>query len=568
MSVSGQLQTTTQNMDDTEKSCPKCVFDRLPPEMIRFIFRKQSTDDLLQASATTDRLYRVAQHHMYASEGALLVRGGQDTAATVTRTFDVRNVTSLYLVDVYDFDRDVPQQLRRCDDDSEDVSEDGDEDSGEHSDGDDDDDEDSGERSDGDDNDDNELADKCRNGRRKSSALDVLHVGYGRDISYTNLPVDGLRRLLSGVRARRVCFSNVVMTADDVADAVSAMLEARDDTDAVVVNDNSDVVVNDNDDDDNDNDYGDDDDYGSDGGDVGDDIDSRPPVLRCSHDRADDNRVMELIDDVERTCAGLLSEFRVTIRRPAPHAYAVYPMSRCGSAASVNDWDETATAANAAAAMTAETPEDLLALTAADCSGLGPAAYRRLVPACRRLRRLTMKAARQVDDDGFAAVAGMPSLQHLDMEGMSEVTSDGLLSGLVSATGLQSLGLADCPYVTDDVLRRVGEMRQLRNLRLDLTDCDKTTAAGVTDMLSGCERLRELDLTLPLNADYVAAAASASHLDHLRTFRLTFERLSFQDHLDNQPTDADWQQSLAAGFRDDVEFSVRQTFTKITVTVD
>jgi len=61
----------------------------------------------------------------------------------------------------------------------------------------------------------------------------------------------------------------------------------------------------------------------------------------------------------------------------------------------------------------------------------------------------------------------------------------------VSATGLQSLGLADCPYVTDDVLRRIGEMRQLRNLRLDLSDCDKTTAAGVTDMLSGCERLRE-----------------------------------------------------------------------------
>jgi len=381
--------------------------------MIRFIFRKQSTDDLLQASATTDRLYRVAQHHMYASEGALLVRGGQDTAATVTRTFDVRNVTSLYLVDVYDFDRDVPRQLRRCYDDSEDVGEDVSEDSGEHS--------------DGDEDDDDELGDKCSGSRRTWSALEVLHVGYGRDVSYTNLPVDSLRRLLSGVRARRVCFSNVVMTADDVADAVSAMLEARDDADAVVVNDNSDEVVNDNNDDDNDDYYGDED--GSDGGDGSDDIDSRPPVLRCSHDRADDNRVMELMDAVERTCAGLLSEFRVTIRRPAPHAYAVYPMSRCGSAASVNDWDNAATAANAASAVAAETPEDLLALTAADCSGLGPAAYRRLVPACRRLRRLTMKAARQVDDDGFAAVAGMPSLQHLDVEGMSEVTSDGLLSG-------------------------------------------------------------------------------------------------------------------------------------------
>lgn len=399
------------------RSCPKCVFDRLPPEMIRFIFRKQSTDDLLQASATTDRLYRVAQHHMYASEGALLVRGGQDTAATVTRTFDVRNVKSLYLVDVYDFDRDVPRQLRRCDDDSEDVGKDG----GEHCDGEDDnndadDDED-------DDGNDSELSDKCLGGRRTSSVLEVLHVGYGRDVSYTNLPVDGLRRLLSGVRARRVCFSNVVMTADDVADVVSAMLESRDDADAVVADDN-------NEDDDEDDDYGDDDDNGSsDGGDGGDDIHSRPPVLRCSHDRADDNRVMELMDTVERTCAGLLSEFRVTVRRPAPHAYAVYPMSRCGSASSVGDWDDAANAANAAASVAAEAPEDLFALTAADCSGLCPAAYRRLVPACHRLRRLTMKAARQVDDDGFAAVAGISSLQHLDMEGMSNVTSDGLLSG-------------------------------------------------------------------------------------------------------------------------------------------
>uniref|UniRef100_A0A2H8TII7 SCF E3 ubiquitin ligase complex F-box protein grrA n=1 Tax=Melanaphis sacchari TaxID=742174 RepID=A0A2H8TII7_9HEMI len=536
MAVSNELQqTTTQNMDETESSCPKCVFDRLPPEMIRFIFRKQSTDDLLQASATTDRLYRVAQHHMYASEGALLVRGGQDTAATVTRTYDVRNVTSLYLVDVYDFDRDVPRQLRWNDERSDD-----------------------GERSDGD-GDDDDVDDGCGDSERsdsesgggRTSALEVLHVGYGRDVQYANLPADGLRRLLSGVRARRVCFSNVVMTADDVADAVTAMLEARDDVDG----------PNGNDDDDGSDDGDDESDDGGDGGDD-DDYDRRPPVLRCSHDRADDRKVVDLMEAVERTCAGLLSEFRVTIRRPSPRAYAVYPVSRCGSAA---DWDD---AANAADAVAAETPEDLLALTAADCSGLGPTAYKRLGLACRRLRRLTMKAARQVDDDGFAAVAGMPSLQHLHVEGMSNVTSDGLLSGLVSANGLQSLGLADCPYVTDDVLRRIGEMRQLRSLRLDLTDCDKTTAAGVTDMLSGCERLRELDLTLPLDAGYVAAAASAGRLDGLREFRLTFERLSFQDHLDDQPADADWQRSLAAGFADHVEFSVRQTFTRITVTVD
>jgi len=383
--------------------------------MIRFIFRKQSTDDLLQASATTDRLYRVAQHHMYASEGALLVRGGQDTAATVTRTYDVRNVTSLYLVDVFDFDRDVPRQLRRRGDDVERNE------SGEQ--GDDDGDDGSGCS-------DDECSDsECNGGdecHRTSAALEVLHVGYGRDVQYANLPADGLRRLLSGVRARRVCFSNVVMTADDVADAVTAMLEARGHVD------DSDENNEDNDDDDEDGD-------GSAGDGGRDDLDRRPPVLRCSHDRADDRRVVELMDAVERTCAGLLSEFRVTVRRPAPHAYAVYPVSRCGSAA---DWDDATNAADASASVAAETPEDLLALTAADCSGLGPAAYKRLVPACRRLRRLTMKAARQVDDDGFAAVAGMPSLQHLHVEGMSNVTSDGLLGG--KSKRFYSVYLANC----------------------------------------------------------------------------------------------------------------------------
>lgn len=143
-----------------------------------------------------------------------------------------------------------------------------------------------------------------------------------------------------------------------------------------------------------------------------------------------------------------------------------------------------------------------------------------------------------------------------------------LSAGFYRANGLQSLGLRDCPYVTDDVLHRLGELRRLRRLRLDLTDSDKTTAAGVADMLSGCQRVQDLDLTLPLNADYVDAVARAAALEQLRTFRLTFERLSFQDHMDNQPADDGWSESLAARFRGRVDFHVTQTFTKIAVSVD
>lgn len=143
-------------------------------------------------------------------------------------------------------------------------------------------------------------------------------------------------------------------------------------------------------------------------------------------------------------------------------------------------------------------------------------------------------------------------------------------AGLETASGLQSLGLSDCPYVTDDVLRRIGRLRRLRRLRLDLSGCDKTTAAGVLDMLSGCERLHELYLTMPLSADHVDAAARAASLPRLQLFWLTFERLSFQDHLDNQPTgaDGDWCRTLADRFGDDVDFRVGQTFTRIAVTVD
>lgn len=142
------------------------------------------------------------------------------------------------------------------------------------------------------------------------------------------------------------------------------------------------------------------------------------------------------------------------------------------------------------------------------------------------------------------------------------------VTGLKKANGLQSLELRECPYLTDDVLRRIGELRRLRQLKLDLTMCDKTTATGVLDMISGCDRLRELHLTLPLNVDYVDAVARAAYLNKLRVFRLTFERLSFQEHLDNQPSDDGWQRTLAIRFRDTVDFSVRQTFTKIAVFVD
>jgi len=319
-------------------------------------------EDLLQASATTDRLYRVAQHHMYLSDGALLVRSGHDTAATITEAFDVRNVSSLYLADVYDFDRDVPQQMYRH---------------AKHK-----------SHGDGENHaNDNSYSDNGNNSDIKittNGTLDVLHVGYSRDVIFSDLPTDGVRRLLSGVCTKQMCFSNVIMTANDVANVVSALLES-----------------------------------GS--------CDNEQLVLRCSYDRADDSKMLELLDLVECTCAGLLAEFRITIRRPAPHVYAIYPMSCSVTNA---DYDNDAAVNEAAPPMSVELPEDLLAFTAFDCSGLRSSAYKRLGSECRRLRRLCMKAARRMDDDGFEVIAAMPFLQHLDMDGLSNVTSDGLLKGM------------------------------------------------------------------------------------------------------------------------------------------
>lgn len=346
---------------------------------------------------------------MYLSESALLVRGGQDTAATVTGAFDIKNVASLYLIDVFDFGRDVPRELYHRDseiaddigsgnendrkgdgvvgDKCDEEESDGEENTAENgdwvknSDGE----EDVVEDDDGKEETDDNL---------KSTSLDVLHVGYAKDVRYDELPADGVRRLLSGVRAKRVYFSNVLVTVDDVADVVSTLLES--------------------------------------GGDNGDE--RPPPVLGFSYDRADDADMLSLLDMVERTCAGLLAEFRITVRRPAPHAYAIYPMSRSADYEfDVNDDDDddesgsNPTVSEATVAM--ELPEDLLALTASDCSGFRPPAYKRLASSGLRIRRLCMKAARQADDDGFKAVTSMPALQHLDMDGMSNVTSDGLMKG-------------------------------------------------------------------------------------------------------------------------------------------
>lgn len=147
-----------------------------------------------------------------------------------------------------------------------------------------------------------------------------------------------------------------------------------------------------------------------------------------------------------------------------------------------------------------------------------------------------------------------------------------VLAGFESLSQLKSLALRECPYMTDDVLCRIGDLRQLRRLHLDLSDCVKVTAAGVRDMLLGCGHgLRELRLTLPLNRDYADAATAAvasGRRSSLRKFQLTFERLSFQDHQHNQPDDG-WERALADRFRRaGVDFTVEHAFTNITVSVD
>ncbi|XP_050524935.1 uncharacterized protein LOC126896311 [Daktulosphaira vitifoliae] len=444
-------QNKHTKMDDINESyCTRCVFDRLPPEMIRFIFRELSTEDLLQISATTDRLYQITQHHLYLFKGALLIRGGQDLADR----FDVSRVNSLYLADVYDFENDVLKKLL------------------------------------------------AMNGR---STLDVLHIGYGTPVRYTDLPSEGLLRLLAGIKTKRVCFNNVMMTAEDVMNNVFLL-------------------------------------------DV--DEDDKPPVLRCAYDRADDADVIRLMKEVESTCAGLLAEFKITIRRPATRAFAVYPKAN-----GMND---------------SELPEDLQRFSVTDCAGLPASTYRQLA-SCRRLRRLSLKNAKNIEDDGFEAVASMPSLEHLNVDGLSNVTSDGLLNGIENLSQLRSLVLKECPYMTDDVLRRIGDLRRLRRLYLDLSDCVKVTAAGVRDMLLGCGyRLRELHLTVPQNRDYANAvnAAVMSDRSHLREFKLTFERLSFQEHQNNQPEDG-WERALKNRFsRAGVHFTIQHSFTKITISVD
>lgn len=145
-------------------------------------------------------------------------------------------------------------------------------------------------------------------------------------------------------------------------------------------------------------------------------------------------------------------------------------------------------------------------------------------------------------------------------------------TGLKWADELRSLALAECPYVTDEVLQRVGQLSQLHRLLLDLTGCDKTTAAGVRGMLSGgCERVHELRLTVPLDADYLDAVAAAVELPRLREFRLTFDRLSSQDRADDRcrPSAHERLRELAARFRArHVDLVVGHSFTKIAVSVD
>ncbi|KAI8466062.1 MAG: hypothetical protein J3K34DRAFT_485533 [Monoraphidium minutum] len=164
----------------------------------------------------------------------------------------------------------------------------------------------------------------------------------------------------------------------------------------------------------------------------------------------------------------------------------------------------------------------LTALRLARCGGVSDASLAALAAACRELCELDLSGPKPaITDRGAAALAGLPRLRSLSLDGAARLTAAGVAAllrepppaataGAPAAAGgapiaaaalgtlpppppLEVLGLAGCPAISDAALTALGAAlpATLRALRLD--GCGLVTNRGLRRLLPLLE-LRELSL--------------------------------------------------------------------------
>jgi len=102
---------------------------------------------------------------------------------------------------------------------------------------------------------------------------------------------------------------------------------------------------------------------------------------------------------------------------------------------------------------------------------------RHYIESQKRLKHLDFSYCRGVKDEDLARIVGAcPQITNFDLQGCQEITDAGLRQ-IAGLTGLTSLTLTDCKWVTDSALALIGEMSQL--VCLHLSSCQRVTVAGL-----------------------------------------------------------------------------------------
>ncbi|KAG5856911.1 hypothetical protein ANANG_G00012940 [Anguilla anguilla] len=168
----------------------------------------------------------------------------------------------------------------------------------------------------------------------------------------------------------------------------------------------------------------------------------------------------------------------------------------------------------------------LVCLELACCHFLTEGCMEVIAQTCPALQELSLSSCDRLHPQAFAHIAQMTSLRRLILY-RTKVEQTALLSILTFCTQLQHLNLGSCVMIEDyDVVASMLGVR-CRSLRsLDLWRCKNLTERGLTELVSGCGLLEELDLgwCSTLQSSSGCFAQLARRLPRLRKLFLTANR--------------------------------------------
>eukprot|EP00899_Mesostigma_viride_P009017 jgi/Mesvir1/18116/Mv09413-RA.1 len=116
-----------------------------------------------------------------------------------------------------------------------------------------------------------------------------------------------------------------------------------------------------------------------------------------------------------------------------------------------------------------------------------------LAQGCPRLKKLDV-AGWGMEDCALRALEGCRELEYLDISGSTDISDDGLLNFLESASHLQTLNLSGCIGITDASVEVLVEIDRNEMRELYLSGCSKMTDAGIAVIAASCPELRRLRL--------------------------------------------------------------------------